>query len=111
MGSRRVIRHPSRGPRPQRSPIFEDPHTLPRLVLSSSALWGTSNEAWPSKEWDDMGQRVVPVQLQVLRMLFRSVTAVLSFLPCRWPTSWPTGALVPASMDNNSRLPVRYLCK
>lgn len=60
---------------------------LPRLVLSSSALWGTPNEAWPSIEWADMGQLVVPVPLQVPRMLFRSVTAVLSFLPCSLPTS------------------------
>lgn len=87
MGSRRVIRHPSRGPRPQRSPVFEDPSTLPRLVLSCSAMWGTPNEAWPSIEWDDMGQPVVPVRLQVLCMLFRSVTAVLGFLPCSLPTS------------------------
>lgn len=34
-----------------------------------------------------MGQRVVPVRLKVSRMLFRSVTAVLSCLPCSLPTS------------------------
>ena len=32
MGSRRVIRHPSRGPRPQRSPFFEDPSKARPLV-------------------------------------------------------------------------------
>jgi hypothetical protein len=34
-----------------------------------------------------MGQPVVPVPLQLLRVLFRSVTAVLSFLSCSLPTA------------------------